>query len=338
MSFSSIIRYKGDTLRNPILVTRRDLIPTNFRFLDSAGGGVETFQRLPQYIAIPPDVPPKIVIGKEDLDVLVEEAPVPQGALAYFEISSIAINFSYDFVLNYWWTEAGPPNPNIGLGYAYYFVGTISRANYCSNYRPRIEYYTMNTENALELNLAGTELRNVSKVIFTFPNGVAKEARIIEGDIYDSSDPIINPSEIYRSMVMPEIETYEDEPEDEPEVDVIEEWFKRNRDRLETITFEQVASSDDGGYFSAMPFFVNQAWINRMNLDGIDLKKFRFYSTEYTTVDVVNNLLTLGLVSLFGDNRFSVTKYRYTPSTGGRTIWLAMSTGDAIDNGLTTAR
>lgn len=308
-------RYKGDTLRNPILVTADDQIPRDFRY--SSLGEELSFSIQPSIKYYPesnevPEVPKTIVIGKEDLNVLVPEF-VPEEALAYFEIQSIRTTLSYDFVLENYTSPSGPEDRNIGLGLAYYFVGQIKQANYCSINQPNIAYYTMNSERPLELNLSGDQLRNISKVTFTYPNGVVKEAEIIEGDIYESSDPLVNKNQIYRSMAIPGIPTYEDE---------IEDWFFRNGYKLETISFGEMSEGSEEGYSSNRPFFLDEGWIETLQNDGIELDRFQFAGAVPWTGILSNLLYRLGA------SEISVSKFKY-PISSGKTIWIGMATRDA---------
>ena len=312
-------RYKGDTLRNPILVTRDNQIPRNFNYnlpVDEDTTVFRSFSYNPSRKYYPesnevPEVPKTIVIGKEDLDFLLSEN-VPEEALAYFEIESIRTSLSYKFVLENYTSGFGPEDPNIGLGFAYYFVGQIKQANYCSINQPNIAYYAMDSERPLELNLSGDQLRNISKVTFTYPNGVVKEAEIMEGDIYGSSEPLVNKNQIYRSMAIPGIPTYEDE---------IEDWFFRNGYKLKTFSFGEMSEGSEEGYSSNRPFFLDEGWIKTLQNDGIQLDRFQFAGTSpYRGI--------LALVYRLGASEISVSKFKYSISSG-KTIWIGMDTGDA---------
>ena len=206
----AIKRFEGDDIRNPIYVLRDSDIPRAFNFPVETGGATETSSSVsnPSIKYYPyseefPDVPPILVIDAEDLRKLYPEEEISDNVLAYFVVKSIRINLIQEFVNEY---ATGPFQFSIGApgnGMGYYFVGQVEEAKYCSG-APRIDYYTLNSERPLEVNLAGKNLERIEKVYFQYPNGVIKEAEIKEGNTDIIDKPIITVDDIWRTTASTE--------------------------------------------------------------------------------------------------------------------------------------
>ena len=203
-------RYDGDTIRNPLLVLRDENIPRRFTFRTGPPGtpnSTQTFTKNPSEKFYPlspefPDVPMHIVIDAEDIRKLYPEEEIGDDVLAYFIISSIRMAPLLEKVRDM-------NNADALRDLGYYFVGEVWAANYCGeNTEPFINEYYLNTSKPLEVHLGGRNLsENVQKVIFEYPNGVIKEAKVIQGtessgflSEANSGDPqtIVTRDEIYR--------------------------------------------------------------------------------------------------------------------------------------------
>lgn len=331
---SDEIRYRGDSIRNPIFVLRDADIPRTFSYEEKNGIDrdgkthetlIRTFSENPSIKYYPQseefsDVPETIIIDKTDLDFLLPEQVVPEEILAYFEIKSIRIALSADFVSSYWkdntvseLAKAKQSTPiSLRNGMSYYFVGEIKQANYCSAIQPFINYYTMDSERPLELYLSGDQLTNVSKVIFTFPNGIVKEAEIIEGDTFGTSGPIIYPNQVYR------LENAE------AARDPITAWFQQNAAFLSVLSYiggGEIFFNTAPGESEKFPWKITSEKIDDMLNFELDLNKFRLIKNVFAYEWSLNNEYSL---------------YSYTGDA--QPIWIAILSTTAEQYGLVTGK
>lgn len=259
-------KFRGSTKRNPIYVLDRSEIPTQFSysFPDHDDGQIKIFNFEPiikeHYQSYDDatyehsDVPGRVVIDETDLQKLFPNEKIPNGMLAYFEIEEIAITFSQDY-----FELVKNENVNTGdqtytdtqlqssfiylLNYfsAFYFIGKVKMiSNFCMG-KPTFAFYTLDSKRALEANIHGKNLNLATAVIFTFPNGVRKYAKILNPStsaLFANESAMIDKRDIWRDTSWrPEEKTLEDSESSGLNV---KKWVDENYPKLKNVDPDSV--------------------------------------------------------------------------------------------------